>query len=220
MNAERLHAIANVIRDDLQTTNAISLLQQLSSALQKQINSPQEPTHQTQVAEYLNKLTGALEDAPSNQFPPTWKQALEDLGGAELFGSVLAARIREVFSRNQITAVVAREEIDEITKRLEAFQEAINQIRSGFSKLRIGAEELDPASAELGVLIPREFVDNELDEFPDELDELHGIFSVFSEVATGSRPGFPIRSISSSDLSVFLGVSIPVAACQLRLSAS
>ena len=213
MNAERLHAIANAVRNDLQTTKAIDLLQQLSKALQNQINSAQEPTHQTQVAATLKELTQALETAPSNEFPPTWKQALEELGGADLFGSALASEIREIFSRNQITPAVAQEELDAITKRLESFQESINEIRSGFKKLKIGAEELDPATAELGVLIPRDYVDNELEEFAEELEELHEIFSVFSEVATGSRPGFPIRSISSSELSVFLNVSIPVAAC-------
>src|SRR6266705_4924119 len=137
MNAERLHAIANAIRNDLQTTKAINLLQQLSKALQNQINSPQEPTHQTQVAATLKELTQALETAPSNEFPPTWKQALEELGGADLFGSALASEIRELFSRNQITPAVAQEELDAITKRLESFQESINEIRSGFKKLKI-----------------------------------------------------------------------------------
>ena len=65
MNAERLHAIANAIRSDLQTTKAINLLQELSKALENQINSPQEPTHQTQVAETLGKLMQALETAPT-----------------------------------------------------------------------------------------------------------------------------------------------------------
>src|SRR5437660_533981 len=56
MNAERLHAIANAIRNDLQTTKAINLLQELSKALQNQINSTQEPTHQTQLAENLKSF--------------------------------------------------------------------------------------------------------------------------------------------------------------------
>src|SRR5258708_7099275 len=113
MNAERLHAIARAIQEDLTTTNVIKVLQQLSQALQNQINSPQEPSHQTQVAEYLKTLADALRKAPSNQFPPTWKQALDELGAADLLGSVLAERIEEIFSRNQITPVVAQKEIQQ-----------------------------------------------------------------------------------------------------------
>ena len=213
MNAERLHAIANAIREDLLTTNAAKVLQQLSQALQNQIDSPQEPSYQTQLAEHLKTLTEALRRAPSNQFPPTWKQALEELGAADLFGSVLAERIEEIFGRNQITPVVARKEIEQIITRLTAFQKAIDEIRSAFSNLDIGAEELEPGAAELGVLIPRDFVENKLEGFAEELEKLDGIFAVFAEVATGSRPGFVIRSISSSDLSVFLGLSTSVAAC-------
>ena len=213
MNAERLHAIANAIREELRTTNAAKVLQQLSQALQNQIDSPQEPSYQTQLAEHLNTLTEALRKAPSNEFPPTWKQALEELGTADLFGSVLAERIEEIFSRNQITPVVARKEIEQIIERLTAFQKAIDEIRSAFSNLDIGAEELEPGAAELGVLIPRDFVENKLEGFAEELETLDGIFAVFAEVATGSRPGFVIRSISSSDLSVFLALSTSVAAC-------
>jgi hypothetical protein len=40
MNAERLHAIAKAIEDDLETTNSIETLQELSSALQNQIAAP------------------------------------------------------------------------------------------------------------------------------------------------------------------------------------
>src|SRR5262249_13705554 len=149
--------------------------------------------HQTQVADFLKQLTDALRAAPSNQFPPTWKQALEELGVVDLFGSALAERIEAIFSRNQITTVLAREEVNDIAERLTAFQESINQIRSAFSKLGVGAEELEPNTAELGVLIPRDFVDNTLEQFAEELEELDGIFAVFAEVATGSRPGFPIQ---------------------------
>jgi hypothetical protein len=213
MNAERLHAIANAIREDLRITNSIQALQQLSEALQNQISSPVEPSYQTQVAEHLKTLTAALRAAPSNQFPPTWKQVLKELGAADLFGLALAERIEEIFSRNQITPVVAQEEIEEIMKRMSAFQNSIDEIRSAFSKLNIGAEELEPGTAELGVLVPRDFVENKLQEFAEELEELDGIFAVFAEVTTGSRPGFEIRSISSSDLSVFLALSTSVAAC-------
>jgi len=213
MNAERLHAIANAIREDLHITEAIDTLQELSQALANQISSPQEPSYQTEVAESLKKLITALRAAPSNQFPPTWKEALEELGAADLFGIPLAERIEGIFSRNQITPVVAQEEIEGIHQRLLVFYEAIKQVISAFSGLKIGAEELLPGTAEMGILVPRDFVDNKLDEFGAELKELNDIFAVFAEVATGSRPGFPLRSISSSNLSIFLGLAPGIAAC-------
>jgi len=161
----------------------------------------------------LNELMEALRSSSVNNFPPTWKQTLDELGIADLFGKALADRIEEVFLRNQITTVVAQQEIKEIGDRLAAFEESIDNLRSGFSRLGIGSEELEPGTAELGVLIPRDFVENKLEEFAEELDELHNIFSVFAELAEGNRTGFQIRSISSSELSVFLGLSTKIAAC-------
>jgi hypothetical protein len=213
MNVERLHTLAKAIQEDLSKTEAIATLQSLTGALQNQINQPQQSTYQTQVAADLTKLMDSLRDAPSNKFPPTWRESLEELGGNNLLGSALADRIQEIFNRNQITPAIAREEILEIQKKLTAFEDAIEQIVSAFSRLHINTEKLQPGSAELGVLIPRDFVDNKLEEFATELGNLDRIFEVFAEVATGSRPGFPIHAISSSNLSIFLDVAPPIAAC-------
>ena len=83
MNAERLHAIAKVIRQDLRETNSEEILRQLGTALQNQVNQPQQPSHQNQVAQHLNKLTGALEGAPTNKFPPTWRQVVDKISAIE-----------------------------------------------------------------------------------------------------------------------------------------
>ena len=79
--------------------------------------------------------------------------------------------------------------------------------------LKIGKEDLAPGDCELGVLVPRAFVENRLDRFAEELEELDRIFGVFAELSTGSRPSFPIKTISSTDLLVFLEVSAVVGAC-------
>ena len=83
----------------------------------------------------------------------------------------------------------------------------MNQLLQSFEVLKIGEEELAPGECDLGVLIPRAFVHDRLDEFADELKELNEIFEVFAEVATGKRPNFRIKTISSTDLSVLLEIA-------------
>jgi hypothetical protein len=90
---------------------------------------------------------------------------------------------------------------------------AVQQIRSAFITLKIPAKDLEPGESELGVLVPRVAVHNYLGEFADELDELRFILAIFQEVVTGKREDFEIRTISSSDLSVYLEIMPPVAAC-------
>jgi len=213
VNAERLHAVVRAIRDDLRKTKALQLFQQLRDALQNQVNQPQQPAHQQQVSESLRQLDQVLGEATINAFTPAWKQALSEIGVLDLFGERLRDSIREIFARNQITPSVALQEIIEIAKRLEQVSSSIDQLIAGLAVLQIGAEELEPGECELGVLVPRNAVQNRLGEFAKELATLNKMLGIFEELATGTRSGFPIRSISSSDLTVFLDLAPQVAAC-------
>lgn len=213
MNAERLHAIAAALRADLTNSNVPSHLQELVSALQNQVSQPGQPTYQQQVSQFYETLRTALANAESNAFSPTWLQVLDELGAGDLLGDTLDERIGEIFSRNQITPSVALQELQAISNELQTLATALDQLLASFKQLGIGAEELPSGDCEVGILVPRTFVDNRLDKFSEELAELNQIFGVFSEVATGGRPGFEIRAISSSDLSIFLEAAPVVGAC-------
>lgn len=213
MNAERLHAIAAALRADLTNSSVSSHLQQLVSALQNQVNQPSQPTYQQQVSQYYETLQTALVNAASNKFSPTWIQVLDEIGASNLLGVSLYKRIEEIFSRNQITPSVALQELQAISTKVQALGAALDQLLDALKQLDIGAEDLPPGECEVGILVPRTFVDNRLDKFSEELGELNKIFGVFSEVATGGRHGFEIRAISSSDLSIFLDAAPVVGAC-------
>ncbi len=93
----------------------VATMQQLRDALQNRVNAPQEPSYQQQVSTALQQLSEALAAADSNAFPPTWEQALEELGVQGLIGQPLADAVRGVFERNQITPSVAHAEIQALT---------------------------------------------------------------------------------------------------------
>ena len=213
MNAERLHAIAFEIKRDLANSTALSLLQQLVSALANQVSQPGQPQYQQQTSQFYTQLLDGLVKAEVNDFSPTWRQAIEELGAGKVLGSSLASRVEDIFNRNQITPSVAQQELQELLNELQGLASALDQLLAGFKFLRVGMEELEPGECELGVLVPRAFVDNRLDRFSDELAELNQIFGVFAELATGGRPSFQIKTISSTDLSVFLEVGAVVGAC-------
>jgi hypothetical protein len=105
------------------------------------------------------------------------------------------------------------QEIQEIFQQLKQFKEAIDAVTRGFGHLGIGADELEAGECELGVLVPRDAVHNNIQEFGKELQDLNFVFGTFSELASGKRDTFEIKTISSSDLMVFLAAIPPVAAC-------
>lgn len=213
MNAERLHAIASALQADISKSAVLSNLQQLISMLSNQVSQPNEPQYQQQTSQFLIALLEGLHTAAVNQFSPTWQQALQEIGAWQHLGNTLAVSVEEIFARNQITPSVAQQELQALFNEVEAISSAFDQLLASFRTLRIGKEDLAPGECELGVLVPRAFVDNRLDRFAYELEELDKIFGVFAELSTGSRPSFPIKTISSTDLSVFLEVGAVVGAC-------
>jgi hypothetical protein len=211
MNAERLHAIAVSVLDDLKVTKSEDTLKQLVAALQNQVNQPNAPQFQQQVSDFRTALNESLSAAPSNNFSPAWKQALRELGLHALLGKNLQANIEAVFSNNQITPSLALKELQTMHGLLVADKRALEQIVSSFEQMNIGAEELEPGQCEIGMLIPRPAIHNRLDEFAKELEDFNGIFGTFSELTTGERPGFELRSVSTSDPIIFLWTSLVVA---------
>ena len=213
MNAERLHAIASALQADISKSGVLSNMQQLISMLSNQVSQPGQPQYQQQTSQFLLALVEGLRTAAVNQFSPTWQQALQEIGAWQLLGNTLSERVEEIFARNQITPSVAQQELQVLFNELQAVSSAFDQLLACFRVLNIGKEDLAPGECELGVLVPRAFVENRLDRFADELEELDRIFGVFAELSTGSRPSFPIKTISSTDLSIFLEVGAVVGAC-------
>lgn len=213
MNVERLHAIALSVKADFEKTQVVQLLQTIVSSLQNQINSPAEPSYQQSVSTSRESLREALSRSLVNDFPPTWRQVLEEIGAAEVSGEILKIKVEEIFSRNQITPAVAHRELQALLNDIQRVSASVDQTITAFTGLGIGAEDLYAGQCEVGVLVPRSYVDNRLDSFAKELKELNQIFGAFSELAIGSRPGFEIRTIASTDLSVFLDTAPAVGAC-------
>lgn len=213
MNAERLHAIVNAVREDVRTWNVTGLMEQLVSALQNQVNQPTAPQFQDQVGHHFRGLSEALTKMAINSYVPTWKQTLDETGVRRLLGNSLKEQIEAILLRNQITPSVALQELQELHRALQTLMTALENLTNGLDRLAIGSEELKAGECEVGLLVPRGFVDNRLDKLGDEISELDHILEVFAEVATGSRPSFVVRTISSTDFALFLETAPAVGAC-------
>ena len=56
VNVERLHAIARAIQNDLETTNVVVTMAELSSAVANAAAEPQEPQYEQQLSAALEQL--------------------------------------------------------------------------------------------------------------------------------------------------------------------
>ncbi len=212
MNAEQLHSIIKAVKDEIEQTDLINQLSGLVNALKQVINQSQAP-QQEALSKMLNHVFELLKNAPSDDFSPAWKQILEELCLAELLGKNLKNKLENIFHRTLITPATAQKEVIEILTSLQQFNEAIDNIINSFDIFHIGAEELEPGECEIGLLVPRKAVDNSLDKLGKELNELNFIFNTFSELVTGKKETHEIKTLSSSDLLIYLNVLPGVAAC-------
>jgi len=203
MNAERFHAIARTLKGELSERNVVERLQHLFNALQG-ISQTSNASTQGNLAGSLEAFYKEVTDTTSDSFTPTWRQVLVEIGGEELFGKNLKQQVQEILANNQMTPVVAYQQIQPILTRLRAFEDSLNKVVLAFENFKIGFEELRPGEAEIALLIPRAAVENKLGGFANELKEMEFILNTLSEVATGRQDDLKIRTMSSSGLLVFL----------------
>jgi hypothetical protein len=210
MNAERLHAIAAALEKELSEREIIDTLQSLTSALNSAVQQ-NTPANQQQLVTARDAFYEAISDTPSDHFTPAWRQILVEMGGEKLFGTNLKLRVQQIIADNQMTPSVAHGELKEILEELKNFRDRLTELKTAFELFNIGAEELAPGAAEIGILILRAAVHDKLGDFTEELEEVEFILNTLSEVATGRKDDLKIRTVSSSDLIVFLYAAAPLA---------
>ena len=211
VNAELLHALALDIRKDLDEGDVRRALRDLAQQIASQVANPQEASHQQNISSILTSLRSKLPSAQSNSFVPAWRAYLDELGISGLLGNALLDRIDSIFSRNGITPSVAQLEIEALLAQVEQLHVVVDSLINDFVFLRIPPLTLAPGEYEVSVTIPRSFVDNEVGKLGDEFEEIRKVFLPIAELATGSRPPFEIRSISSSNFILLLNAMPAVA---------
>jgi flavin-binding protein dodecin len=223
VNAERLHAVVNAIEDEMSAVKMVGLLQQLRDSLQQLGSEPGQPSHQQSASDARTQLNEVLSTAPSNEWAASDHEALEELGVDDLVGQPLLDQIEEILSRNDMTPSAAATELDPIVQRVEQLQSAVTNLRNGLSFFAIGAEELAPGEFEIGFVIPRRAVKEDVELLGKEFIKLQQILGPFMELAD-SREAVRVRSISSSSFAAFLdsapAVALMVASTVERLIAA
>jgi hypothetical protein len=211
MNAERLHAIVISLNKELTDKRIVALMESMTTTLRAVVQSTNESTQQN-FANARDSLYSALTNTDSDRFSPTWRQILREIGGEDLFGRELKRTIESTLEKNQLTPAIALQEFEAVYARLKQFRDALTQTIAAFTYFNIGSEKLEAGECEIGILIPRAYVKNQLPEFLEELEHEEFILNTFSEVATGRPDRLEIKALSSSGLMVFLKGNINYAA--------
>lgn len=205
MNAERLRELSDLLITVDAQHNVQAVLQQLVSELHAIINNPAHAPAQTQFVETLARFRSAWAGM-SSTFSPAQVKLIAEIGGAPFFLDDAPSHLDEVVRNNNITPAVIRDEIDAFRTQREQFTSTINALRDSLKRVGIEPYKLEPESAEVGLLLPRDLFNNELGGLVKELHTLNRIIRAFSEAATGEAEPVEVHQISTSDPIFFFGL--------------
>lgn len=210
MNADRLHALLLMLKKDLDRTRILDRLEGLQTAINN-LQHNDHPDHHASLAEAIREIDLAATESEVPNFSPAWAEMVREINADQYFGANLGTWLASALRSQQLTLALAGDEVDSMVERFTKFRKAIEDGITSFQELGIGAEELLPGECEIGFMIPPAAIDRRLDEFGSECHVFELIFATFSEIVTGHRDHYRIKTISSSDLTVFLVAALPVA---------
>lgn len=211
MNAEQLHSVCEDVKREIEATAVIKKLKQLENALQQSISAPADVSHQETVSNLRYEIDRVLLKVEDEDRSALKRIIIDEIGGSELLGRGLHERMEESFTQIDVTPSLVQRDIAAMRQELETFLTGLNELIASFTKFDIGADELPPYSAELGVLIPRADADTRLRDLYVDLRKLNDELQVFQELVTGQSGNFRVRAISSSEYQFFLSMLPDVA---------
>lgn len=212
MNVEKVHKLANDIVTENSKLGILDKFQSMIDDLQNIISQPNQPHFQNNLATTLKELKGSLQKSLTNTLSPAWYQMLVDLEIDDIMGNNLDKRIENIFAKNQITPATAKQELEEIFNKLTNKYTGFSNIVNGLKSLNIGYDELEENVCEIGFLIPRDFIENNIECLAREIKEINFILNSYSELIIGSKSKFEIRSLSTTDPLITISVITAIAA--------
>lgn len=207
MNTATLSVISMAILSDLNDNQIIAKLDQIIAALQASINQPNQNTENAKSAA-LKDFYSANLNSSFDDFPRTWRSALQELELVGYMGSELAKMVKNTFSGNELLPVDVVSQLESIAKHLRGKHGAFTKLSQGLNEIGLSGEMLEEGRAELSVLVPTEVFSGELGGFGKEVNNLNSIVRFFSEVATSSRESIELKQLSTTDPYILVGVAV------------
>lgn len=222
MNAGRLHAVLELIKQDYEKNETLAKLQTTVGALSASITTTTEANADA-FKTALTELYTALDQSPLNSGTPSLLEILKEIGASDKVGLGLRSQIENTLDRNNVTPANALAGLQRTMEGVTHFAEVVGRIVEGFDELKVPYEELDPGESEIGVLVPWVVIQSNLEGLQKNLHEFDRALKTFGELVEDNPESPVIRSVGSSTLQWFVestpGIALCVATALERLCA-
>lgn len=213
MNIEKFYSAAKLFAQEIKNYRGVMPLvidrfnSHLDNIKRSKVNLMQEEAKQSYflLEEYLVELSFMISKDRYSVF--SGSKFIPEYTIQSLLNKISITKRNNAYSKPESCKEMS-DGLIELGKNLATIQEYLNGIVNIFEKFDIHEDIVGADKCELSIVIPRDRVENNLSNLGRELVEFEKNLSVFSEIATGAREPIQVRSIASSDFSIFLD-SIP-----------
>jgi hypothetical protein len=139
---------------------------------------------------------------------PSQTAVIAEMGGQEFFDPSIAEKVKASISANAMTPSVARDFVQGVASRRTTFLATVRSTLQGLAKLHVSEAGLEPGSADLAFLIPRDLFKNHLGAFAKELKFISQLVQHVGEGVTGEAVPVELEGLSSSVPTIELGASL------------
>lgn len=210
MHAERIFSVINELISDAAETRYSNLIDILIAAVAKRLKDPGNQQFDEEVSSAATNLFEQLLKSRTHTFTPTWRKLIHELGLSVLLSENIRMHVDEAFETRLVDSNL-KTSLEELKRQITKKHQSLAQLSEGFQTLGIKDDELEPDEVELNISMPRKSIDDQLDGFKKELDELNKQLRVISEICKTDPAPFKIRSISTNDFSLSLDISVDLA---------
>jgi hypothetical protein len=197
MTSEKLYGLLKFL-DTLDTKLGLQKsLEAVVTALTNLVSSPAHPQYQSELATALSTFETAASKLGTSITPSQYSE-IKEIGGEEFFDTKIADRVKASIQTNAMTPSVAKDFVQELATKRSAFVSIVRGARQNLEKLGIEESAVEPNTADIAFLIPRDIFDNQLGSLAKELTFISRLMRDFSEALTGKAEHVEVEQLSSS----------------------
>lgn len=211
MNVSHLKALIDALLVKESNHDVQGIVDRLNSAAQALSSNPTAIQYQNEFAAQLGALDATI-PIMSEGFSAADLRLLADIGAEPFFRANMADDVRRLAQENAITPTVVHQYVANFSGQRAQYLEALRRLKQGFESLSISGLAVEPGTAEVGFILPRDLFANNLEGLISELGQVKLIIRALSELSTGSVDPIEVKRISTSDPLFVFGVPIVVVA--------
>ena len=200
MDASRLQLVIMTVMDEFEAIKLPEHIKLVAASLDNLVKTPSAESE----AAYQEAVTNLKNMIALSSFPDmveSSRQILEAIGGADLVGDGLVAKVNSILE-SRLLPSQAHQEFNGLATKMNKFLATIKDAENQLSTLGIKHTTLESQEYELGVLIPESVHGNSFQEINEELKIWYQILKNFNEVL-GRGPDLRVRSIETGSLEFF-----------------